>query len=445
MGNREIYGDLILSVLESNRGVNIVGVIENVIRSLIREGKINRARALLSVFEDEYPHLLMEVEAAAGNWKIVEKIYKTLPKDLQKEYEILFKTAQEKIREDYSSDLKEAVSEMEKNNLEGAMALLEGVTRKHPELIEAIALKYEIARKKGEVNKARKLEEILRNLDPSHPVLAVYASRSEKRRQIMSDAGNTMMFVSILIILVISIISLVLSPNLTHFNRLEKKIEGVEKSIESILPQIKPEKNNLTAEDIDKIVRNAVKDLKIQIPPVTTNLSTVLKGISKLDEEISKLTSDVNELRSDVNELKFKVDRIASVSTTIVIGTKASSPSEVNLPPELAQLQSWERIYRPSSELDRAKIYWLGGYIMYLKGMYMEAIRLFEKSLDIVKLKYPGVYFHDDCEYYRALSYYELGDFWQAKKLLEEFVNDYPKSPYRDDAEYFLKRIGGGA
>ncbi len=46
-------------------------VIENVVRSLIREGKINRARALLSIFEDEYPHLIMEVEAAAGNWRIV--------------------------------------------------------------------------------------------------------------------------------------------------------------------------------------------------------------------------------------------------------------------------------------------------------------------------------------------------------------------------------------
>ncbi len=324
---------------------------------------------------------------------------------------------------------------MEKNNLEGAMALLEGITRKHPELVEAIALKYEIAKKKGEITKAKKLEEILKGLDPSHPVLAIYASRIERRKQAVSSLGNVMMLVSILLILVLSIVSLVLSPNISHFKSLESKIEGVEKYIENVLPNVKPEKNGLKAEDIDRIVRNALKEASIP-GTVTVDISPIMAELSKLDRSISRLGESVEAVKSELM-------RLSAVSTTLVLETKATTPVLTVSGP--VQLQSWEKVYKPASELDRAKIYWLAGYIMFLKGNYTEAIRLFNKSDDIVRARYPGVYFQDDCEYYRALSYYMMGDLWQAKKLFEEFISDFPESLYRDDAEYFLRRISGGA
>ena len=409
-------------------------VIESVVRSLVREGKINRARALLSVFEDEYPHLLLEVESAAGNWKIVKKIYQSLPKDLQKEYEILYKTAQEKSKEDYTQDMREAVSEMTKQNFEGALALLEGITRKHPELIEAIALKYEIARRKGDISKARRLEEILKSVDPSHPVLAVYATRSERRKQVAFGLESLLMLISILVVLVISIVSLILTPKISHFQSLENKLSDVEKAIESVIPQIKPSKNGLTAQDVERVVKSALEETLSEVKPATVSidLSGVMAGINEIKAELSNLSVGMREVMKELKNIEM-------VPATVV-AYAPSTPVELS---EVAQLQNWERVYKPASELDRAKIYWLAGYIMYLKGMYGDAVRLFNKSLDIVRAKYPAVYFRDDCEYYRALSYYMMGDLWQAKKLFEEFIIRFPRSQYADDAQYFLDRIGG--
>ena len=101
-----------------------------------------------------------------------------------------------------------------------------------------------------------------------------------------------------------------------------------------------------------------------------------------------------------------------------------------------------ERVYKPSTDLDAAKIYWLAGYIMYLREDFKTAVDLFKKSLKIINEKFPHVYFHDDCYYYMALSYYLMGDYRNAKRLFESFIKEFPKSEYVDDAERFLKKIG---
>jgi len=103
-----------------------------------------------------------------------------------------------------------------------------------------------------------------------------------------------------------------------------------------------------------------------------------------------------------------------------------------------------EEIYRPSSQLDSAKITWLAGYILFLRGSYDDAIDLFKRVLQIVEKKFPKVYFHDDCYYYLALSYYMKGDFEEARKLFTEFAKLFPNSLYADDAKFFLEKIRGG-
>ena len=79
---------------------------------------------------------------------------------------------------------------------------------------------------------------------------------------------------------------------------------------------------------------------------------------------------------------------------------------------------------------------------MYLREDFKTAVDLFKKSLGIIDRKFPNVYFHDDCYYYMALSYYLMGDYKSAKKFFEDFIKKFPKSEYVDDVERFLKKIG---
>ncbi len=418
-------------------------VIESVIRSLIREGKISRARALLSIFADEYPHLLLEVEAAAGNYRIVKKIYPTLSKELQKRYEELYKKALEKAKEDYSGDFKEAVSELGKNNLEGALALIEGITRKHPELLEAIALKYEIAKKKGETTKAKRIEEIIKGIDPSHPVLAVYGVRREKKVS-SQPITNALMLVSIMIVLALSIISLLVTPNLSHIKKIENKVESLEKTIEKAMPDIKNRKY-LTAEDVRNIVKEELKSIAKaeDIESIKSDIESIASEVANLYSAFDTFKGDMSKVSRDISYIKDRIEKISFPATVVVAGSPTYSRVALASGGEDI-FENWEKIYKPSSELDRAKIYWLAGYAMYLKGKYRTAVRLFEKCLDIVEAKFPRVYFHDDCFYYRALSYYMMGDYWQAHKLFNEFIIEFPRSQYADDARYFLKKISGG-
>ncbi|MEJ5229887.1 MAG: hypothetical protein WHT65_07780, partial [Pseudothermotoga sp.] len=99
-------------------------VVERVVRDLIRNNQLSRARAVLSLFQDEYPHLLLELEAASGNWRMVPKIYEKLSDERKEEYKTLYKTAVERVKADYVDDVKEAFEEISKNNFEGGMAIL---------------------------------------------------------------------------------------------------------------------------------------------------------------------------------------------------------------------------------------------------------------------------------------------------------------------------------
>jgi len=141
-----------------------MNIIETLVRDMIKKGQLSRARALLSLFPKEYPHLEMELEASFGNWKKVIKIYEDLPENMKDQYKTLYETAKEKYKEDYSQEIKEALQELENRNVQGALSLLENISKNYPELVEAIALKYELARKRNDKMRIKRYEEILKKL-----------------------------------------------------------------------------------------------------------------------------------------------------------------------------------------------------------------------------------------------------------------------------------------
>ncbi len=427
-------------------------VIENVVRSLIKEGKLSRARALLSVFYDEYPQLVFELEEAAGNFGEALKAYDKMPEELKKIYESRAQRLKERLKKDYKSDFRDAVAEMEKKNYEGAFALLEGITKEYPELVEAIALKLEIARKRGDRARAQSLQELLEALDSTHPTLI--ARRTSKRRTSSFGTFEYTVIVLAAVILAVSLLALFNVPSKAFMEAkfaslsrpqivkqqvdlkpVEQKIEESYSKIEESLKEIKPQQMGI--EDIENVVKKVV-DERI------SGLEEKIGSASQTDVDIKTLVDKVTGLEKKVSELKT-----TSFDTKPLVDEISSLKDEVNelkkrmngyfAPPILPG----EKVYKPSTQLDAAKIYWLAGYIMYLRNEFGPAIELFKKSLKIINEKFPHVYFQDDCYYYMALSYYMMGDYKTAKNLFESFIKDFPKSEYVDDAERFLKRIRG--
>ncbi len=410
-------------------------VIESVVRALIKEGKLSRARALLSVFQDEYPHLLFELEETAGNYEAALKIYEKLPEDVKKIYEQRAKKLKERLKREYRKDFRDAVAEIEKKNYEGALALLEGITKDYPELVEAVALKLEIARRRGDRAKAQSLEQLLEALDSTHPSLI---SKPQKKAPSFGAFEYVVIILSS-VILALSLMVLFTVPTKAFIEerlKFEKpgKIDltGIEKRITS---------------ETERVIE-AVKGIEIpEVPKVDVQkiAEEVSKAVSKsLNEKISELEKAIKEVKPtvpsttvasvDLKPLEAKIERLASI-----VEEMKKRVDGYFAPPILPG----ERVYKPSTKLDAAKVYWLAGYIMYLKKEYKSAVDLFVKSLRIIEENFPHVYFHDDCYYYLALSYYMMGDYENAKKHFENFIKEFPKSEYVDDAQMFLKEIGG--
>ncbi len=394
-------------------------VIESVVRDLLKQGKLSRARALLSVFADEYPHLLFEVEAASGNYESAIKIYENLSEEKKKECHSLYEEVKSSLKEEgYRSSMKEALVEIEKRNFQGALALLEGITKDYPELVEAFALKYEIYLKRGDRAKAKALEEILRKVDPSHPSLL---EDSVKVPSTLQKIFEPLLLGLIIATLLVSVSILVFIPRIGS-NRVEEGM--LENLAMKTASSVEIAKNDLK-ETFERKITDLRDSLVIMIDSVSGKTSENARKIEELSNKVWNLSSSLGELKKDIKTLSELMKSKAKVSLKNV-------------------LVPGEEIYRPSSQLDSAKITWLAGYILFLRGSYDDAIDLFKRVLQIVEKKFPKVYFHDDCYYYLALSYYMKGDFEEARKLFTEFAKLFPNSLYADDAKFFLEKIRGG-
>lgn len=80
------------------------------------------------------------------------------------------------------------------------------------------------------------------------------------------------------------------------------------------------------------------------------------------------------------------------------------------------------------------------GYTFYKKSTtdsYQKAIDQFDISIKYKK----DAYFTDDAYYYRAVSYYKLGNMDEAKKAFENLIKDFADSDRVDDATWYLKKF----
>lgn len=67
------------------------------------------------------------------------------------------------------------------------------------------------------------------------------------------------------------------------------------------------------------------------------------------------------------------------------------------------------------------------GYHNYKNESYSEAILSFNRAIDFSQ---KDEYYIDDAYYYLAKSYYNTSNFEAAKKIITQFISDYPKSPF---------------
>lgn len=374
--------------------------VERLIRELIRENQLSKARGILSIFQDDYPHLMLELEAASGNWMAVLKLYERLSEEKKEEYKTLYKTAQERVKENYKEDIKDSFEEMDRANLEGAMAILESVSKTYPELVEVIALKLELARRKGDKAREKIFEDLLKKLDASHPTLL---RKSEGVRKLSFDM---IMLILISATLIFSILGVLFSG--------PRKAE-LSKIFEEKLAPISEQTKNLN---------EMSKRLSMQIGSVESKLQEMTQTDVKLAQDLSVLKSQINGVLSEIESSRQVVlDAVDQIKQLLI--TTSSVRKTYTLQSEF--------------DTDTARSIWLFGYSLYKKGYYLDAAELLKSLLSHLK---NDLYFKDDAHYYMALSYYYAGNNEEAKRAFDSFLKAYPTSQYAGYAKSFLSRIG---
>ncbi len=374
--------------------------LERVVRDLIREGYLSRARALLSLFQGEYPHLRLELEAAAGNWKAVMKIYETLSEDKKAEYQTLYKTAKDRFKGDYTEDIIDALQETERGNFEGSIAALEAVSKSYPELVEVIALKLEIARKKKDRERVRIFEETLRKLDPSHPVL------TKHEKTVRSMLLDWMILTAVLISLALSVFGL-FRPS-----TMEKNLAEVRNQVSTLSARI---------ENVDRAINSTYNELS---------------GIKSQLASVTDLQTQVQNLGTDFRNLEGFVAKSIEDLKDFIVKENQELLSKVQMPGRGIYPSSMFAISDVSIETLRS--FWLTGYRLYRERKYSDAFNVLYAVFSALKDK--EAYFKDDVFYYLALVAHESGDLEKAKKLFEEFISNFPDSIYAPHARYFIKK-----
>ncbi|KAF2957993.1 hypothetical protein AS159_06290 [Thermotoga sp. Ku-13t] len=381
--------------------------VERLVRDLIRENQLSRARGVLSIFHDDYPHLLLELEAASGNWMAVLKIYERLSEEKKEEYKTLYKTAQERVKENYKEDVKDSFEEMDRANLEGAMAILEAVSKSYPELVEVVALKLELARRKGDKAREKIFEELLRKLDSSHPSLSGKVERTQKR------SFDLVILVLICATLVFSVVGLLRSgPS-------RAVIETVVKE------QIAP-----VSEKVE-----GLKETSNQLVQGVTDLESKFEGISKAQLELSQ---SLAELKLSVNDIVARIQSGEQKSDEIMNEIKQLLARIDRLAGTGATGEKIQYSIHSRFDVNTARSIWLFGYDLYRKGYYLDAAEILKNLFEQLS---EEVYFKDDVYYYMGLSYYSEGKKDEAKKTFEDFLRRYPESLYAPHARYFLSKI----
>lgn len=379
-------------------------VVERVVRDLIRNNQLSRARAVLSLFQDEYPHLLLELEAASGNWRMVPKIYEKLSDERKEEYKTLYKTAVERVKADYVDDVKEAFEEISKNNFEGGMAILESVSKAYPELSEAIALKLELARRKKDKARAKIYEEALKKIDASHPLLVTKPEKVSK-----SSNTDVVLLIGILATLALALVGVFLS-----FSQ-SSRISGMSTEI----VQLKDQFTKLDSSVAE--IKNTLMNFE--------RLTSLEEKIDKNSEQISTSAEKILEAIQSVKSTNSEELKTLKEEITKLLVAQVNKQQRLNL------------VLSKELDAELSRSLWLFGYRLYRSGYYQDAYAILNNVSSI--LSGTGLYFEDDAYYYMALSAYELGDMATAKEAFKAFLSIYPNSEYVPHAKYFLAKVNG--
>jgi len=189
---------------------------------------------------------------------------------------------------------------------------------------------------------------------------------------------------------------------------------------------------------------------------IQTNLGNALNENKKLNEDLKNLSKENEDLKTkvDVNdkELNNQKQKYNAMANAYDILIKAQNEyNEGNI------LNSAETLY---SKIDSkllgkagvemyntlidnvynkaANILYINGYNSYINKNYEEAIASLKKAYNYSSREY----FSDDCLYFTAYSYYRIGNKNEAKAYMQNLINTYPNSSYKDEAVNLINQMG---
>ncbi|ONN28038.1 hypothetical protein XJ44_00380 [Thermosipho affectus] len=357
------------------------------IRKIMKEGKYQLAESIIQIVEREYPFLKFEYAVFSGDLENARKIFESLSYEEKFFYGIALKTGEIQIG-DLENAVEKIYNELDKN------IDYNSIKSEYPEVVQVIRLELEKAIRNNDKELIRYLKGILLNFEPNLDL-----ELQEKKPQNI----NIFIMGTLIIILIFTIISLFNPTIFSLKNSLDKINSKIEVNFEKLNTKILESSN----------------EVKNEIISSNETVSKILEEIKTLQQESSKnLILKLSEVEENLKVLENSKDK------------------------ETKSVELFERL-NPKN-IETLRFLWLMGYEYYRQKNYLMSINILEFVIDkAVSLNVKNIYFLDDTYYYRALNYYQIGDFEKSYLLFKDFIERFPNSTYSKHAKYFIERVGG--
>ena len=365
------------------------------VRKLLKDRQFELAKNIIDIIEAEYPFLKFEYNLFIKNFEEALEIFKNLShSDLQSLYNI------ENLENLNLGELLNKIYSSIDDNIN-----YDEIKSEIPEISQLIIFELEKATKEKNRSNEQYLKDLLSKFEKNN-----YFLKEEK-----SNSSNfNIIFMSLLVVTLIFTIISLFNP---VFFSIKNSINNIESNITSNYYNIKNELSKLN---------NVANE-------VFKNTSSLVESSQKMLEKdnSSTINNYFVELKNEIEKLKVQINYMSSKIST-------SSP----LKNENSQTTLFEK-FDPNSN-ETLRFMWLIAYQYYKQKNYIMAKNILETIIDKAlshNLNY--LYFIDDVYYYRALIYYEIGDFENSYLLFNDFIERFPNSTYKKHAEYFIKILGG--
>lgn len=201
--------------------------------------------------------------------------------------------------------------------------------------------------------------------------------------------------------------------------------------------------NKLSSQEKAKI--NAVTDFNSAMKE-NKRLKTEMEALrSKLVESEQKIATE--EAKSADLESKFtnaaaSADLLLAAQDFYIKGDYISCAVTLKYDINTAYLsskavQSYNELVAESYP-KASQLLYRNGYKSYKKKNYTDAVLNLNRAIDFSQ---KNEYYVDDAYYYIANSYYKTNSFEEAKKVISDFIVNYPKSSFIKDMKSLLNRI----